>query len=155
MHLQYEDLSFIELARHISDAVVLTDREGCIVWTNHAFHQLCGYSHKEIKGSKPGHLLQGKSTDPSTAEALRDAVRSGRYIRTEILNYHKKGHPYWVSIALTPIKNAAGDVEGFVAIEREVTHCHLHMQNLEQQVTQVYSALLRSEGSATGLEREN
>jgi PAS domain S-box-containing protein len=145
MHLQYEDLSFISLARHISDAVVLTDREGCIVWTNHAFHQLCGYSHKQTQGRKPGHLLQGKNTDPATAQALSDAVHSGNYIRTEILNYHKKGHPYWVSVAITPIENDSGDVEGFMAIERDVTDSQLHIHSLEHQVTQVYSALLQSE----------
>ena len=147
MHLQYEDLSFIELARRISDAVVLTDSEGCVVWTNRCFHKLCGYSYKEMQGRKPGHLLQGKNTDPATAAALRAAVHSGHYIRTEILNYHKKGHPYWVSIAITPIENDAGDLEGFMAIEREVTHSQRHIQALEQQVTQIYSALLQSESS--------
>ncbi|MFQ3224710.1 MAG: PAS domain S-box-containing protein [Lentimonas sp.] len=145
MHLQYEDRSFISLARHISDAVVLTDREGCIVWTNHAFHQLCGYTHKETQGRKPGHLLQGKNTDPATAQALRHAVQSGNYIRTEMLNYHKKGHPYWVSIAITPIKNDSEEVEGFMAIQRELTHSQLHIEALELQVTQVYSTLLLSE----------
>ncbi|CAA6690778.1 MULTISPECIES: PAS domain-containing protein [unclassified Lentimonas] len=145
MHLQYEDRSFISIARHISDAVVLTDKEGCIVWSNHAFHQLCGYTHKETQGRKPGHLLQGKNTDPATAQTLSDAVHSGNYIRTEILNYHKKGHPYWVSIAITPLKDDSGDVEGFMAIEREVTHSQVHIEMLEQQVTQVYSTLLLSE----------
>jgi len=145
MHLQYENLSFISLAQQMPDAVVLTDRKGCIVWTNHAFHQLCGYTHKETRGRKPGHLLQGKNTDPATAHALSEAVRSGHYIRTEILNYHKKGHPYWVSIAITPIKNDSEDVEGFIAIEREVTNCQFHIDALEHQVTDLYSTLLLSE----------
>ena len=145
MHLEYENRSFISLARHMSDAVVLTDKEGCIVWSNHAFHQLCGYTHKETQGRKPGHLLQGKNTDPATAQALSHAVKSGNYIRTEILNYHKKGHPYWVSIAITPIKNDSEEVEGFMAIEREVTDSQIHIEMLEQQVTQVYSTLLLSE----------
>ncbi len=60
MNLRGESLSFKTLAHNISDAVVMTDADGSIAWTNPAFRKLCGYSHKEILGRKLGQLLQGK-----------------------------------------------------------------------------------------------
>ena len=148
MNLCGESLSFKTLAHNISDAVVLTDADGSIAWTNPAFRKLCGYSHKEILGRKLGQLLQGKNTDTATAQALHDAVHNGQCIQSEILNYHKDGHPYWVSASITPIKNDTGKLQGFVAIERDVTGRQLHAQALEKQVTQIYSALLRSVATA-------
>jgi PAS domain S-box-containing protein len=148
MNLRGESLSFKTLAHNVSDAVVMTDADGSIAWTNPAFRTLCGYSHKETLGRNLGQLLQGKNTDPATAKALRDAVHNGQYIQSKILNYHKNGHPYWVSISITPIKNDTGKLEGFVAIERDVTGSQLHAQALEKQVTQIYSSLLLSEAAA-------
>jgi PAS domain S-box-containing protein len=148
MNIRGQSLSFKALAHNVSDAVVMTDADGSITWTNPAFRKLCGYSHKETLGRKLGQLLQGKNTDSTTAQALRDAVRNGQYIQSEILNYHKDGHSYWVSTSITPIKNDTGKLEGFVAIERDVTSSQLHAQALEKQVTQIYSALLRSAATA-------
>jgi PAS domain S-box-containing protein len=91
MNLCGESLSFKTLAHNISDAVVLTDADGSIAWTNPAFRKLCGYSHKEILGRKLGQLLQGKNTDTATAQALHDAVHNGQCIQSKILNYHKDG----------------------------------------------------------------
>lgn len=84
---------------------MVTDADGLIEWTNHAFHMLCGYSKKEVLGSRPGDFLQGENTNPETVRALRDARVKGEYINTETLNHHKNGHPYWVSISITPIRD--------------------------------------------------
>ena len=100
-----ENKPFTDAGSHFSDAIVVTDADGLIEWTNHAFHLLCGYSKKEVLGSRPGDFLQGENTNPETVRALRDARVKGEYINTEILNYHKNGHPYWVSISITPIRD--------------------------------------------------
>lgn len=138
--------SFKSLARNLSEAVVMTDAMGRITWTNDAFHQLCGYSPEEVLGRIPGHMLQGERTDPSTAQNLSNAVRQGQGIRAEVINYHKDGSPYWVSISITPIKTNRGKLQGFVAFERETTEQHETLDLLEEQIGQLYQALLISEG---------
>ena len=100
-----ENKPLTDAGSHFSDAIVVTDADGLIEWTNHAFDMLCGYSKKEVLGSRPGDFLQGENTNQETVRALRDARVKGEYINTEILNHHKNGHPYWVSISITPIRD--------------------------------------------------
>ena len=145
MKPQLERLRFKEVAERMPEAVVVTDDKGRIAWTNPAFHELCGFTPEEVKGRKPGSFLQGSDTDPETIRALRKAVKRESAFRTEILNYHKDGHPYWASVSITPMRDAKGALEGFVAIECDVTAKRERFDSLEEQVVHVYSALLTVE----------
>ena len=40
---------------------------------------------------------------------------------TEILNYHKDGESYWVSLAINPVRGKDGKVERFVSIQSNVS----------------------------------
>ncbi|MEM1223853.1 MAG: PAS domain-containing protein [Verrucomicrobiota bacterium] len=137
-----ETMDFEKIASHLTDAVVVTDKKGNIRWCNNAFTQLCGYTKKEVKGKKPSVLLQGESTNPKTVAKIRAALDEGRCIRTEILNYHKKGHSYWVSISIAPLKNSSGKIEGFVSIERDISYMRMEMADMEEQIVQLYSVVV-------------
>ncbi len=108
----------------LDEAIVVTDADGYIYWSNRAFRQLCGYSKREVFGRRPDEFLQGESTDPKTLRAIRAAIRKGESLSVEVLNYHKKGKPYWVAIELTPTKANDGRLTGFVAMEHDVTEAH-------------------------------
>ena len=140
-----ENKPFTDAGSHFSDAIVVTDADGLIEWTNHAFHMLCGYSKKEVLGSRPGDFLQGENTNQETVRALRDARVKGEYINTEILNYHKNGHPYWVSISITPIRDDDDALKGFISVERDIKEQRRQAAEMEKQIVQVYTALLSSE----------
>lgn len=99
---------------------VMTDAGGLVHWVNPAFTAMCGYSLDELRGRKLGPILQGAETDPDTAQRMREAVHECRPCHETILNYHKEGHPYWVEIAITPIRDEAGGTRWFIASEREV-----------------------------------
>ncbi len=105
---------------HLADAVVATDADGVIYWTNRAFRRLCGYSKNEVFGRRPDEFLQGENTDPETLRAIRAAIQKGKPLSVEVLNYHKLGRPYWVSIELNPTKTGGGRLTGFIAIEHEL-----------------------------------
>lgn len=107
-------------AKHGPECQVVCDPEGRFEWANAAFLSMCGYSPEELKGRKPGSVLQGAETDPETVGRLRQAVRE-RYPTTEtLLNYHKNGQAYWVAISISPIVDDAGELLWFVAREREL-----------------------------------
>ena len=144
------DLSFKELTQHLNEPIVMTDHKGCFAWANDSFHRLCGYSCEEMIGQKPGKMLQGEQSDPGTVCAMRGAVEQGVGIQVEMVNYHKDNTPYWVSISITPIKSDRGQLQGFLAIEKETTQQHEQVASLEQHVVQVYNALmLQAEGHET------
>ena len=65
-------------AKHGPEGKVICDPNGRFEWANAAFFSMCGYSQEELKGRKPGSLLQGAETDPEAAGRLRQAVRERR-----------------------------------------------------------------------------
>ena len=103
------------------DAIVVTNIDGKVVWTNPAFEALTGYSAAEIRGRKPGEILQGEDSDPQVIEHLRSAIKNRQAVEAEIMNYQKSGEPYWVSLSITPLVNEANSAYGFMAISRDVT----------------------------------
>jgi PAS domain S-box-containing protein len=131
------------LAVSASDGIVITDREGRVEWVNHGFTRLCGHSLEEMLGKKPGQVLQGEGSDAAAIEELRRAMREGSTCSVEILNYHRDGHPYWVQINLTPIRDAAGTITNFAAIERDVTSRKIELAQRECTVVELYDAVLK------------
>lgn len=102
------------------EGFVMTDTRGLIRWVNSEFTSMCGYELEELKGKKPGHILQGPATDPATVAKMRSAFHQLRSVNVEMLNYHKNGNPYWVSITMSPVMDEFGEARCFVAIEREI-----------------------------------
>jgi PAS domain S-box-containing protein len=102
-------------------ARVRTDANGHVVDINPAFSGLCGYTFEEIRGRKPGSLLQGSETTEDSILALRNAIRSRQSCSMEMVNYHKNQTTYRVQIDLSPRFNLLGELEGFEALERKLS----------------------------------
>lgn len=102
------------------ECVVVTGPEGLVEWINPAFTAMCGYSLTELKGRKPGQLLQGPETDAAAVDRIRLAVRNRLPCREQLVNYHKDGTLYRVDIAIAPVLDDAGHPLWFVATEREL-----------------------------------
>lgn len=100
---------------------VVTDRAGLIEWVNPAFTAMCGFSLAELKGRKPGHLLQGPATDLDAVERIRTSVRTRQFCRETLTNYHKLGASYRADIRITPILDDDGQPLWFVARERNLS----------------------------------
>lgn len=109
------------VAARTDNAVVVTDAAGCIEWVNNGFVRTTGYTLEEVKGRKPGSVLQGAESDPVVIAYMREHIRSGKGFRTELVNYHKNGRRYWVSVEVQPIHDAGGTVVNFMAVERDIT----------------------------------
>lgn len=103
-----------------SDALVVTDAGGRVEWVNAEFTGLCGYELAELKGRKPGQLLQGPDTDPAAVERIRAALRERRACRETIVNYHKDGSRYRADVRISPVPDDDGNPLWFVARERRV-----------------------------------
>lgn len=100
------------------DSLVATGPDGRVQWVNAAFTMLCGYTLDELRGRKPGELLQGADTDPAAVQRIRAALQARRVCRESLLNYHKDGSVYRVEVAITPVLDDAGAPLWFVARER-------------------------------------
>ncbi len=109
------------IAQETNNGVVVTDKEGKIEWVNQGFITVTGYTLEESLGKKPGSFLQGKDTDAKTVEFIHKALIEEQEFTVEILNYHKSGTPYWLEITCNPLYSVSGELEGFMAIETDIT----------------------------------
>lgn len=122
LELQKQSLQELAaIAECAGEAIIVTDSAGCITWVNPAFKKLTGYTASEIRGRKPGHFLQGEETNSDTVAEIRAAVRGQYPIKTEILNYNRKGAPYWIEISVAPLSDEFGRINGFVALSSDIT----------------------------------
>jgi len=100
--------------------MVVTNPDGEIEWFNHAFTEMCDYTLPELKGRKPGHVLQGPDTDPATVARIRTAISSRQRCRETIVNYHKDGSRYEADVRIAPILDDDRQPLWFVAQERKL-----------------------------------
>lgn len=132
LEAQKQDLAELAVvAERANDAIVVTDLKGRIVWTNPAFETMSGYGMNEVRGRKPGDILQGPDTDPEAVAQIAAALRERRPEKTEILNYAKTGEPYWISISITPLAHEGGRPYGFMAITGDVTEARRQREAIE------------------------
>ncbi len=116
---QFRLLSLV--ANETDNSVVITDPEGLIEYVNPGFSRLTGYSLAEVRGKKPGHVLQGKETSPETVQKIRQKINAREAFYDEILNYDKHGNPYWISLAINPVFDAKGQLQQFISIQANIT----------------------------------
>ena len=119
--LNQELQQYAHVVRSTDNMVVITDAAGLITWVNTAFEEATGYRLDEVVGRKPGDLLQGKGTDPTTVAAMSEALRAGRGFSVEVLNYSRAGQPLWVALEVDPLHDESMALTGFVGLGTDVT----------------------------------
>ncbi len=135
-----ESAYLARVAKFMRDAVVFTDKEQKITWINEAFEKLSGYKFEEAYGKKPGTILQGADTSPKTKTELREAIEQQKSCFVEIVNYSKTGRRYWVEVALTPLFDDSGELEGFMAVERDISDRVALQDSLRSKVIEAEAA---------------
>ncbi|MFO0884367.1 MAG: CHASE domain-containing protein [Pirellulales bacterium] len=129
-----------EIARRTSNAVVITDPLGRIEWINEGFTRITGYQLADVKGKRPGDVLQGPATDMLEAKRMGDAIRRGEGSTTELINYSKDGREYIVGIEIRPLHDNHGNLNGFMAIESDISE----RRKAEEQVRSAVAMLSRT-----------
>ena len=123
------------IAAGTKNSVIVTDDQARIQWVNYSFERLTGYTSEEAIGRVPGTLLQGEETDPATVEYMRKHLQAGEGFQSEVVNYSKSGRKYWVAVEVQPIRDDAGRLTNFMAIETDITA----RKEWEQQSRLAYS----------------
>jgi diguanylate cyclase (GGDEF)-like protein/PAS domain S-box-containing protein len=126
---------FFQVAESANDVIIITTPDlepphPLIVYVNPAFTRLTGYSAAEAIGKSP-RMLQGAETDRTTLDAVRTALSSGREVREKVLNFGKGGERYWLDLRIVPLRDSAGKITHFAAIERDVTMDKRRLEELE------------------------
>ena len=115
---------FKSAADHAFNAISITEADndggaGKIIYVNHAFTDMTGYSPEEVIGRSPG-VLQGPNTERAVLDKLAEQMRSGELFHGETVNYRKDGSEFILEWIVTPVKS--NDVTThYVAVQHDVT----------------------------------
>lgn len=142
------------IAQETDNAVIITGKEGLTEWVNRSFERITGYTFEEVKGIKPGELLQGKDTNLQVINEVADAISKRIPIETDLLNYHKAGYPYWVRLQIQPVFNRLGELTNFISIQRDITEQKRVHDEMESITTRL-ATLITNMNSGILVEDQN
>ena len=144
-----------KIAANTSNAVIVTDLKGKILYVNEGFERITEYSRKEAIGKKPGFLLQGPNTNPDTIKSIRKGLKNFERVNETILNYAKSGRPYWLQLDIFPMFDAEGVPEYFMAIESDVTELKENERLASEQNKRIQENISYAQILQNSLFREN
>ena len=131
-----------------NNSVVITGPDRLIQYVNPGFCNMSGYTHEEAMGRKPGDLSQGQPTDVRTIARICEKIGAGQPFYDEILNYKKSGEPYWISLSINPVFDAAGKLEHFVSVQADITATKLAGLEAEARLNAIAQSSLLMEWDA-------
>lgn len=129
------------ITKDLGASLIITDVQGRVVWVNQSFVLLTGYSLNDMRGRKPGDVLQGKQTSAATRALMRAALDRQDGFEAEVLNYRPDGIAYWIFLSVRPLLNANGECSGYLATQANVSE-----RRKAQGALAECEALLRSLG---------
>jgi len=111
-----------------TDAIYITDRQGLIEFVNPAFTRLTGLSPEQAIGLSP-RAIESEDLPPAIHTSMWETLGRGEAWRGRVLNRRGisgKGTSddteiYWTDTSIAPIRNAAGDLDGYVSIQADIT----------------------------------
>lgn len=104
-----------------ANAIVITDRQGTILWANRAFTALSGYSVEEVIDKNPRDLIRSGKETPGLYEGMWRTILAGDTWDGEVINRRKDGSLYPEALTISPVRDEQGVVSHFVAIKRDLT----------------------------------
>jgi diguanylate cyclase (GGDEF)-like protein/PAS domain S-box-containing protein len=121
------------VADRTNRAVVVTDRNLGIVYSNAAFAGLFGHSSEEAMGQPINRLIAGAHTDRAALTRLRRRVGAGCDGEEEILTYDRNGDEIWVSIAAKVFRDERGRIKYLFALLTDITETR-QLRSLQQLI---------------------
>lgn len=103
-----------------ANGIIITDRNGTILWVNPAFTNLTGYTPEEAIGQTPRILTSGRH-ERSFYQDLWETILSGRVWTGEMVNRRKDGSFYTEEQTVTPVRDERGQITHFIAIKQDIT----------------------------------
>jgi nitrogen fixation negative regulator NifL len=145
---------FLEAVEQSPIAISITDTNADILYVNHAFESLTGYTEQELIGRNQS-LLSYKVTPPEVYDDLWSTLAQQRSWNGVLVNKRKDGERYLADLTVAPVQGVEGKPRYFLALHRDVTGVHDLERKLRNQKVLIESvvdaapiviALLNSEG---------
>lgn len=128
--LELQRMAYV--AEKTNGIVMITDPERKIIWINHSFERILGYSTEEVIGIDPAAFLQGPETSSTTIQKIARSLRNTGTFSGEILNYTKSGEKIWLYLNIAAVYDDQGKLINYVAVENDITLIKMAEQRLQK-----------------------
>lgn len=129
------DLEKFKLAiENVHEHIVITDKNGAILYSNAGAELITGYSQKEVLGKTPA--LWGQQMEKEFYEKFWQTIKvEKKPFIGEFVNKRKNGQRYIADAMVIPILDNQRNIRFFVGVERDVTEA----KNLDRAKTEFIS----------------
>lgn len=129
----------------VSHGMALIDLGGQITWINEGFTAVTGHTADDAIGRSAIEILLDPSEwNEGSLRARGELARGGH--RAEASAKRKNGETYWVDADVQPVKDASGELEGYVLTLSDITEIRE-----DQRRSEAASAALRDAARLAGL----
>lgn len=104
-----------------AESIVITDKEGAILYVNPAFENLTGYSRREAIGQKP-NILKSGFHGSFFYEEMWNRLKQGLIWKGYFRNKSRDGDMFEEEASISPVFDRSGEIRYFVAVKKDVTH---------------------------------
>ena len=133
-------VNFQQLVDGAGDAVMVSDAGGAIVYWNAACERLFGFSAKEAMGQSLDLIIpqrqQGRHWEGYHKTMASGITRYGTSL-LKVPAVHKEGKPLSIAFTVSLLTDAAGAVEGIVAIVRDDTQRFNDERTLRKRIAEL------------------
>lgn len=121
----------LQAVKQSNDSVMITDRDGLLVYVNPQFCKTTGYSREEAIG-RNSNILKSGAHNSEFYQEIWTAILAGKVWHGQFTNRKKDGMLFREEATISPLVNNAGEVTNFFATKRDVTR----EDTLERQLQQ-------------------
>jgi PAS domain S-box-containing protein len=104
-----------------ANAILITDRDGAVVWVNPAFTTMTGYTLAEAIGKNPRELVKSGKEERALYQEMWETILAGRVWHGRLVNRRKDGSLYPEEQTITPVRGPGGEITHFIAIKQDLT----------------------------------
>ncbi|MCF8471108.1 MAG: response regulator [Parvibaculum sp.] len=152
-HSMLENEQLALVANGTDAGVLITDRTGCIVWTNAGYLRMTGFERDDIAGYRPQEIL-ARRAGVGSLKILAESIADGQARDIETISITKSGAQYWASIEVRPIRNAQGGIGNYILVETDISSAKETEIKLKHSQIELQDRVLDLQHTSKQLEQE-
>ena len=103
-----------------ANAIIITDQNGLVEWTNPAFLAMTGFTQSDCIGQSLEFQKSGRQ-NKQFYQRLWKTIKAGKIWKEELVNRKKDGSFYHEEETITPVSNNQGEISHFIAIKQDIS----------------------------------
>ena len=104
-----------------NNLVMLTDEERRVTWMNPASVARTGMSLDDALGQHPCDILRLSEATGIPVEEIRRKIELDEQFNRDIAALSWTGLPYWIDLNVQPLRNAEGEIQGYMVVAYDVS----------------------------------